>query len=169
MKRVFTDKRFPGFEVHNSGTSTFHVYERMTNGQLQEIDTFSTYSSHPDARINPYMAQKRAEAYFDRMANGKMSDELNNRGDTMELPGNPDRDHTENFTSHGPMSPTGKNASLDDLMGTNVLTADDVMSAWDQAKAMKDPEQQRRAMQQVQQMSSNLESAAQELVRRLID
>jgi len=161
MKQVFTDPRFPNFEVHNEGTNTFHVYERMPNGKLEEIDTFSTYSAHPQYRIAPEVVTKRARDYFERMASGKMNQELADREQDEPAAPDPLRSH--------PGAPEFKRVSLDDLMGGNVLSSDDVLDAYEKAKAITDPGQREQALSQVRQMTARLESAAQELVRRLLD
>jgi hypothetical protein len=166
MKRVYTDPRFPSYEIHNPGDNRFTVYERQDDGRLLEVDSFLSYAPHtlgkrdPNYRVSDEVATIRARSYFDRMAKGQMNDELADR--QSEAPADPVR-------SHEPRPAPGKNMSLDDLMGTNVLSADDVMSAYEQAKGITDPVQRERAMQQVKQMSSRLESSADELVRRLID
>jgi hypothetical protein len=153
MNQVFTDDRFPGFEVHNEGSNTFHVYERQQDGQLSEIDTFSTFSDHPSYQISPEIARKRALEYFERMAH-RTSQDL------------PDR---EPMQSRQPEPEFGKNVSLNDLMGGKILSADDVMAAYEKASTMTDAGQKEKALEQVRQMSSRLESAAQEIVRRLLD
>lgn len=166
MKRVFTDPRFPGFEVHNSGDNVFTVYE-ITDGAMHEIDSFRTYSDHPNGLVSEQVAQKRAQDYYQRMADGRMSDEL------LDRPEIEDERPAPSPNARGtaaPNAPYGLSASkdLDSLMGDNVLSADDVMAAYDQAKAMAEGPQKDQAMAQVRAMSQRLESSASELVRRLL-
>jgi hypothetical protein len=174
MKRVFTDPRFPGIEVHNNGNNVFHVYERA-GGDLQEIDTFTTYSEHPKYAIPDDVAQRRAKDYFERMAKGQMSQELSDGGEfadnrmpggiDSDLPGNPDRDHTDIVNN-----PTPQPQSLDQMIGDgDVITSDYVLNAYERAKAIQDPAKREQALAQVRSMSAQMESSAQELVRRLLD
>lgn len=153
MTQIFTDERFPGFEIHNDGTSTFRVFEAQ-----HEIDTFTTFSDHPERRIGPEVAQKQAHAYFERLS--KWAQHENSGGES----------HGDPMHSHDAAPEVGDKAvGLNDLLGGNILSPDDVMAAYERASAIHDPEQHRRAMEQVRQMSSRLESAASEIVRRLID
>lgn len=155
MTQVFTDERFPGFEIHNDGTNTFHVFE-VHNGAREEIDTFTTFSDHPEYKIAPEVAQKQAHGYFERLSKWSRHESEDSHGDPMR--------------SHDAAPAVGeKPVSMNDLLGGNVLSADDVMSAYEKASTIHDPEQNRRAMEQVRQMSARLESTAEEIVRRLID
>lgn len=172
MKRVYTDERFPGFEVHNDGSIQFYVYERdPRTGQLQEIDAFKTCPGPKGAVLPEEVAARRAKDYFERMAHGQMNAELAERPEMQDLPGNPDRDHTEILNNPPPEGSYGLSASksLDDLMGDNVMTADHVVDAYERAKAIEDPQQREAALKQVASMSQQMESAAQELVRRLLN
>lgn len=153
MKQVFTDERFPGFEIHNEGTNTFHVYQIAPDGQSQEVDTFSTFSDHPTYRVSPETIKKQALGYFERMASRQAESE----------------DADQAMHSQEPLPEFGKSVSLNDLMGGKVMTSDDVMFAYDRARVMTDPGQREKALDQVRQMSSRLESTAHEIVRRLID
>jgi hypothetical protein len=161
MKRVFTDPRFPGFEVHNDGDNVFRVYE-MDAGQQHEIDTFTT---HP-GQVDDGAAARRAKDYFDRMASGRMSDELLDRPEIADT-NVPIQQHS----TPGRGDPFGLSASksLDQIMGDQVMTADDVLAAYDRAKSLPEGPQRDNALAQVKSMSMQLESSADELVRRLID
>lgn len=161
MKRVFTDPRFPGIEVHNDGSHTFRVYE-LDGGQQHEIDSFTT---HP-GQVDDDAAARRARDYFERMAKGRMSDELLDRPEIA--------DHTvpiQHSSAKPPGEPYGLSASksLDQLMGDNVLTADDVLAAWDRARALPEGPEKENALAQVKSMSTQLESSADELVKRLLE
>lgn len=166
MDRIFTDPRFPGIEVRNDGTPKFHVFQNV-DGVWHEIDTFETHATV----IDDQMAQRRAATYFQRMVDGQMNAELADRRDAgqQELPGGSNRDHSDIFgTTREAPTPT-RQVSLDDLMGGNVMTSEHVMAAYDQAQTLTDPAAKKKAMERVSQMASRLESAAEELVRRLID
>jgi hypothetical protein len=157
MTQIFTDERFPGFEIHNDGTNTFHVFE-VHGGTTNEVDTFTTFSDHPEYKIAPEAAEKQARGYFDRLSRWAQHDNTGNEG------------HGDPMRSRDAAPEVGDKAvGLSDLLGGNILSPDDVMAAYEKASAINDPEQHRRAMEQVRQMSSRLESAADEIVRRLID
>lgn len=153
MKQVFTDERFPGFEVHNDGTPVFHVFEVTEHSGPQEVDTFRTFHNGGQP-ITPEMAKKQADAYFQRQASNFAAHE--------DMAGDPLR-------SRPPVPEFPRSKSLNDLMGGNILSADDVMEAYETASAIADPAQRERALQQVRQMSARFESAADEIVRNLID
>lgn len=171
MNRVYTDPRFAGFEVHNDGSNTFHVYE-ISNGERHEIDTFRTYSDHPQGQIPEEVAARRAKDYFDRMSNafsGKgrhnMSQELDARND------NPTSVPIQFKKDTAPDAPYGLSASkdLDSLIGDNIMSADDVIAAFEAAKQMPDGPEKQKAMAQVKAMAARMESSASELVRNLLD
>jgi hypothetical protein len=161
MKRVFTDPRFPGFEVHNDGNNVFRVYE-TTGGATHEIDSFSTFAG----QVDDAAAARRAKDYFDRMANGRMSDELLDR---PEIADNAVPIRHAQQAPHGDPFGLSASKSLDQIMGDNVLTADDVLAAYDRAKSLPEGPERENALAQVKSMSTQLESSADELVRRLID
>lgn len=160
MKRVFTDPRFPGFEVHNDGDNVFTVYE-ITNGSMYQIDSFRTYSDHPNRLIHDQVASKRAKDYFDRRAEGQAPGE----GEMPEI-------EDTAVPIHHSAARTGDGLSqsrdLDSVLGDNILSADDVLAAYDRAKVMPEGEQREKAMAQVQMMAAQMESSASELVRSLL-
>jgi hypothetical protein len=162
MRRVYTDPRFAGFEVHNDGGNAFRVYE-INNGQQHEIDVFHT---HPgDGGMLPEeVTARRAKDYFDRMAKGRMSDEFADRPEIADAAAPP-------APARPPGDPFGLSASksLDQIMGDNVMTSDDVIDAFEHAKQLPEGPQRDKALAQVRSMSSQLESSAWELVRRLLD
>ena len=61
MKRVYTDERFPGYEVVNDGRTLFEVF---LNGNL--ISTFESWDQ-PDGTITEAFAGRRAVDFFNRM------------------------------------------------------------------------------------------------------
>lgn len=160
MKRVFTDPRFPGLEVHNDGDNVFRVYETNA-GEQHEIDSFTT---HP-GQVDDGAASRRARDYFDRMAKGQMSDELLDRPEIADktVPSNP-----APARPHGDPFGLSASKSLDQIMGDNVMTADDVLAAWDQARSLPEGPEKQQALERVKSMSAQLESSADELVKRLL-
>jgi len=71
MQRIFTDPRFPGIQIENHGTFKFFVVEK---GKITA--TFIAKEDLRDPQVSAEFAQRRAEAYFDRMGRMDMSGEL---------------------------------------------------------------------------------------------
>lgn len=162
MRRVYTDPRFPGFEVHNEG-NVFRVYETV-NGRQSQVDMFTTFAA--PAGVSEEVAARRASQYFDRMAKGQMSAELLDRPEIAQP--TQARQAPEAQPKGDPFG-LSASKSLDQMMGDNVLTADDVLDAFEQVKQMPEGPERDKAMAQVQSMSQQLESTSGELVRRLLD
>lgn len=70
MKRVYTNKKFPGAQIVNGGTGTFEVYQ---NGQL--VQSFESWET-PDGAISESFAARRAQDYFERWASMDLSEEF---------------------------------------------------------------------------------------------
>jgi hypothetical protein len=162
MKRVFTDPRFPGFEVHNHGDIVFTVYE-ISDGAMHEIDSFRTFSDHPQKLIPDQVAEKRARDYYDRMADefAIRSEVTPDIEDTAPPAPSPNRVRGDGFQRAGP-------ASMGDMMD-KVLTHDDVIEAYEAAKQLPEGPEREQAMARVKSMASQMESSADELVRRLLE
>jgi hypothetical protein len=144
----------------------FTVYE-ISDGSMHEIDTFRTFSDHPERMIADQVAEKRARDYYDRMAEGRMGDEFAIRSeetpdieDAAPAP-SPNRVPGDGFQRAGP-------ASMDDMVD-KVVTHDDVIAAYEAAKAMPEGPQKAQALERVKSMASQMEASADELVRRLLD
>jgi hypothetical protein len=153
MKRVFTDDRFPGIEIHNDGSKRFQVLETI-GGVLTEVDSFVTYQADAEQEITEVEAEHRAKSYFTDLCEDSIPK---------------DRDHTDIFNNDA-FPPTQEvRASLDDLMGGRVLTAEDVIAQFEKAAAIADPSEREKAIAQVRQSAARLESSASELVQRLLD
>ena len=71
MQRVYTDERFPGFQIENRGTFKFYVIE---DGKI--TGTFVARENIGDDHVSEEYAQKRASDYFERMARMDLSGEL---------------------------------------------------------------------------------------------
>lgn len=61
MKLVYSDERFPGYEIVNEGRTVFEVY---LNGNL--VSTFDSWDQ-PDGTITEAFAARRAADFFNRM------------------------------------------------------------------------------------------------------
>lgn len=171
MKRVYTDERFPGVEVHNDGSPHFVI---IVDGK--EEDTFTTFKGAQS--LSEQESQRRAQSYFDRMAEGKLEDELFDREDGLRGSSLPRR--------NGPDGPAMKRVQIpDELDHSDVfnnepaphghipqhdtITSDTVLDLYQRAKATRDPQEREALMKQVRSMSGQLESEAGELVNRLLD
>ena len=62
MKRVYTDDRFPGYEIVNTGQAVFELFE---NGQ--PVSAFDSWDQ-PDGTVSEACAQRRAADFFNRLA-----------------------------------------------------------------------------------------------------
>jgi hypothetical protein len=169
MKRVFTDERFPNLQVVIEGGARFTVLE---DGHV--IDEFSTWADGADGNVSDGAAQRRAQDYFNHMAKGTMSHEFQTR-EREKGPKPPpgfskNAPKQEQSAEAQPPYGLSQSKSLDSLMKDQVLTADDVLDRYSQAKAMQDPSEQEKAMNMVRHAANQLESLsfADELVRDLL-
>lgn len=62
MKRVYSDERFPGYEIVNNEQPVFEVFEK---GQL--VSAFESWDQ-PNGTISEACAQRRATDFFNRLA-----------------------------------------------------------------------------------------------------
>ena len=62
MKRVYTDDRFPGYEVINDGSGTFAIQHHG-----RPVDTFESFEKKV-GQISEAFAARRAQEFFDRNA-----------------------------------------------------------------------------------------------------
>jgi len=114
MKRVYTDERFPGFEVVNYGSGTFEVYE---NGK--KFDDFESWEN-PDGTVSEGSAAQRAQDYFDRWEKTDLSGEYEARMRAVSPEEADAADHTD--IVNAPAKPvTGQ---IDDLMAQERLAQD---------------------------------------------
>ncbi len=70
MKRVYTDERFPGFQVVNDGSGTFEVWE---GDQLSA--SFESWE-YPDGTVSEPFAARRAQDYFNAWAKTDLKGEF---------------------------------------------------------------------------------------------
>lgn len=173
MRRVYTDDRFPDLQVVYEGGNRLNVVQE---GHV--IDTFATWADMPDGSVSEQSAQRRAQEYFDNMAravNGGrgMSAELKAREPKGPTP---PPGHSKNAPAQQqsaqaePPFGLSQSKSLDSLMKDQVLTADDIVDRYEQARAMQDPSEREKAMNMVRHAANQLESLslANELVRDLL-
>lgn len=72
--RRYTDERFPSLEIHNDGGRVFVIFE-----DGEPIDEFTAVENPKSQSVSEEFAHRRAMAYFNRMAEGEMSGELQAR------------------------------------------------------------------------------------------
>lgn len=106
MRRVYTDERFPGYEVVNEGAETFEV---RRGGQC--VGTFASQASTDEAFV-----ARRARDYFERWA------WLNEADEMRQVP--PEElaavDHTDVFNN----PPRTATQQIDNLMAKLRVTTD---------------------------------------------
>lgn len=171
MRRVYTDERFPDLQVTNDGGKQFNVVQ---DGHI--IDQFVTYVDET-GQLAEADAQRRAREYFDHMAQATqggrgMSAELRQREQGPKPPTGFSKNAPNKQQSVDAQPPYGlsQSKSLDSLMKDQVLTADDILDRYQQAKAMQDPSEREKAMNMVRNAANQMESMslADELVRDLL-
>jgi hypothetical protein len=70
MRRVYTDNRFPDFQIVNNGSGTFEVWEGS-----QISTTFESWEN-PDGTVSEPFAARRAKDYFDAWAKTDLTGEF---------------------------------------------------------------------------------------------
>ncbi len=63
MEKSYKDERFPKLELRNNGSTTFQVFENSTF-----VSTWETCEDLSKKTISESFAQRRADGYFDRLA-----------------------------------------------------------------------------------------------------
>lgn len=141
--RIYTDPRYPGVEIRNEGGTHFSVLER---GVLRE--SFVGRERRGVALVSEPFAARRATAYFERM-----------RDDDRRLI----TETAEEARSTEVANPWGR-----DFADEQVLTPDGVLAAWEQAQAMAEGPEKEKRLNMVRQQATQVETAAGEIVRRML-
>lgn len=175
-RRVYTDERVPGIEIHNDGGPLFVIIDTQTG---QPVDEFTAHEvigrtrqggTQHTGQVSEQFAQRRAQAYFDRMAEGEMGAELGAR-EEPEPESEPVPIKTNRLQwqpkPQPPPHPRGKLG--DPLRGMTQMTAADVDEIIARAKSEPDPARARALRQQALSMMQQMESLPQRIVRVLLD
>jgi uncharacterized protein YbaA (DUF1428 family) len=147
MKRVYTDDRFPGYEIVNHGSGDFQLVE---GGKV--IAEFESWEN-PDGTVSEPFAARRAHDYFERWANMDMTGELTQQLRAVDPEEMEAVDHTEVFNA----PPSGQAASQQ---------IDKMMS---QERMETDPERKRILRQNILNLMKQEESLAEAIVNHLVE
>ena len=149
--RIYTDRRVPGLEVRNEGGPSFFVVD--AGGRV--LEEFDGYEDPDREMVSEAFAQRRAVAFFEREV--KNNDRLIAEAaeDLRRLRASEPTDVVDN---------QGR-----DFSDEQVVTPDGMLDMWEKAQAMPPGPEKEAAIAQVRTMASQMESAADEIVRRLLD
>ena len=145
MKRVYTDDRFPGYEIVNHGSGTFQLVE---GGKV--VAEFESWEN-PDGTVSEAYAARRAQEYFDRWAKMDLTGEVEQQMKAVDPETVPD--HTEAFNA--PQSKQAASLQIDKLMA--------------QERMETDPEKKRRLRRMILQLMKQEESLAEAVVNHLVE
>ena len=145
MKRVYTDDRFPGYEIVNHGSGSFQLVE---GGKV--VAEFESWEN-PDGTVSEPYAARRAQEYFDRWAKMDMSGEVEQQMKAVDPETVPD--HTEVFTA--PQSTQAASLQIDKLMA--------------QERVETDPEKKHKLRRMILQLMRREESLAEAVVNHLVE
>lgn len=144
MKRVYTDERFPGYEIVNHGNGVFDIYDHG-----QKIADFESWEN-PDGTVSEAFAARRARAYFDRWANMDLSGEHEEQMRALDPEEVDAADHTD-ILNNPPKSPTEQ---IDNLMA--------------QERLEQDPKRKEQLRNQIMALMRREESLAEAVVAHLL-
>lgn len=145
MRRVYTDERFPGFQIVNNGSGTFEVWDGS------EISTTFESWENPDGTVSEPFAARRAKDYFDAWAKTDLRGEF----ERQFLDASPEamdrRDHTDVFNApeRGPTA-----SEIDTLMARE--------------RVETDPAKKQQLQHHILNLMRKEESLAQAVVRHLL-
>lgn|SRR5512143_561581 len=145
MKRVYTDDRFPGYEIVNHGSGAFQLVQ---GGNV--VAEFESWEN-PDGTVSEPFAQRRAQEYFNRWANMDMSGEVEQQMKAVDPETVPD--HTDIFNA--PQSTQAASIQIDKLMA--------------QERMETDPEKKQRLRRMILQLMRKEESLAEAVVNHLVE
>lgn len=145
MKRVYTDDRFPGYEIVNHGSGTFQLVE---GGKV--VAEFESWEN-PDGTVSEAYAARRAQEYFDRWAKMDMTGEVEQQMKAVDPETVPD--HTEAFNA--PQSKQAASLQIDKLMA--------------QERMETDPEKKHKLRRMILQLMKQEESLAEAVVNHLVE
>jgi|PlaIllAssembly_1097288.scaffolds.fasta_scaffold00029_24 hypothetical protein len=145
MKRVYTDDRFPGYEIINHGSGSFQLAK---DGNV--VAEFESWEN-PDGTVSEAFAQKRAQEYFERWSKMDLSGEVEQQMKAVDPETVPD--HTEIFNA--PPSKQAASLQIDKLMAQERMEAD--------------PEKKQKLRRMILQLMKQEESLAEAVVNHLIE
>lgn len=159
--RIFTDTRFPGVAVHNTGTR----FEVRAGDVV--VDTFYGFEHCDSKQVSESFAGRRAQRYFDVMHAAELrqlDEELagNSAPEWSGADGSDDRDELglprdrETDAFNAPSAQMG------------VLSPEAILDMWERAQSMPDGPEKEALLKQVRRALSQMESAAEAVANRLL-
>ncbi len=145
MRRVYTDERFPDFQIVNNGSGTFEVWEGS-----QISTTFESWEN-PDGTVSEPFAARRAQDYFNAWAKVDLKGEFERQFLDASPEAMDKRDHTEVFNATE-RKPTA--SQIDTLMARERVEAD--------------PEKKEQLRQHILNLMRQEESLAESVVNHLL-
>ncbi len=143
--RIYTDPRYARLEVHNHGDTRFDVLDRKTG---KVVESFAGREVARSTSVSAEFAQRRASAFFERLA----------EEDRQEI-----RETAQAARDAEVAKRMGR-----DFSDEQVINPDSVLDGWEQAQAMEDSPEKAERLKQVRHAAAQLETAAEEVVRRLL-
>lgn len=152
MKRVYTDDRFPGYEIVNHGSGTFQLVE---GGKV--VAEFESWEN-PDGTVSEAYAARRAQEYFDRWARMDLSAE--HAAQQMQFSNELTPDEEARLfaavdAAHGRQSTQAVSLEIDKLMAKERMETD--------------PEKKHRLRRMILQLMKKEESMAEAVVNHLVE
>jgi hypothetical protein len=143
--RIYTDPRYARLEVHNHGDARFDVLDRKTG---KVVESFAGREGVKSDVVSAGFAQRRATAFFERLA-------VEDRLEIQE-------------TAQAARDAEVAKRIGRDFSDEQVINPDNVLDGWEQAQAMEDSPEKAERLQQVRSAAAQLETAAEEVVSRLL-
>lgn len=147
MKRVYTDDRFPGYEIVNHGSGAFELHH-----QGKVIVEFESWEN-PDGTVSEPFAARRAQDYFERWANMDLTGELEQQIRAVDPEEMEAADHTDAFNA--PPSGAMTSRQIDDLMAKE--------------RTEQDPQKKEVLRQHILNLMKQEESLAEAVVNHLVE
>lgn len=144
--RIYTDPRCAGIEFHNEGDARFRAIDRRSG---RVLDSFAGFEVPKQPTVSEAFAAQRAKAYFDRMV-------LENRQMAAEM--------AQAVRDTEVAERTGR-----DFSDEQVISPDSLLDGWEQAQAMEDSPEKAARLKQLRAQAAQLETAAEEVVRSLLN
>lgn len=143
--RIYTDPRYTRLEVHNHGDTRFDVLDLKTS---KIVESFVGREVAKSSSVSAAFAKRRADAFFERLA----------EEDRREI-----RETAQAARDAEVAKRMGR-----DFSDEQVINPDSVLDGWEQAQAMEDSPEKAERLKQVRSAATQLETAAEEVVRRLL-
>ncbi len=167
-RRVYTDERMPGIEIHNDGGPMFMVVDVQSGNPIDEFKARERIGV--DAVSEPF-AQRRAREYFDRMAEAEGAEVAGAGGEpegAAQAGAEPQPVNRLQWKAKAqpPLHPKGR---LGPARLGNVMVPADVDAIIARIRSERDPQAAAALKRQALSMMAQEESVAQRVVRLLLE